>query len=37
MVWLTGTVEPSSSSSLDGEPGCTSTKKLPSRKMRERI
>ena len=36
-VCVIGTVEPSSSSSLDGDPGWMSTKKLPSRKMRERI
>jgi hypothetical protein len=30
-------VLPESSSGADGDPGCSSTKKLPSRKMRGRI
>ena len=37
VVCVMGMVEPSSSSPPDGEPGWMSTKKLPSRKMRERI
>ena len=36
-VWVTAIVEPSPRSALPGEPGCRSTKKLPSRKIRGRI
>ena len=36
-VCVIGSVEPSFRSPVDGEPGLMSTKKLPSRKMRERI
>ena len=36
-VWLIGIVSPSPSSGADGEPGCRSTKKLPSSRMRGRI
>ena len=36
-VWLIGTRSPSPRSGADGEPGLTSTKKLPSRKIRGRI
>ena len=37
LVWLIGMRSPSWSFGADAEPGCTSTKKLPSRKMRGRI
>ena len=36
-VCCTGSVPPSSSSGVDGEPAVRSTKKLPSRKIRGRI
>jgi hypothetical protein len=36
-VCVIGSVEPSFSSPRDGDPGWIVTKKLPSRKMRERI
>ena len=37
LVWLIGRRSPSCSAGAEGEPGLTSTKKLPSRKMRGRI
>ena len=36
-VWVTGSVSPSPMFGADGVPGFTSTKKLPSRKIRGRI
>ncbi len=36
-VWLIGIVSPSDTVGAEGDPGCMSTKKLPSRKMRGRI
>jgi hypothetical protein len=37
LAWLIGRRSPSPRTGADGEPGLTSTKKLPSRKMRGRI